>query len=276
MKFALNYSPQAAELLGQHKIDIDLFKCPPWENLVPKAQARQPVYIHFEFQAGWQRVETAQLRAAEMWLARTGTRYVNTHIVPNIDALRDPDSAEEIIQQVMNDLMPLVEYFGADRVIAENIPYPETKRIMPRHSVDPAVITQIIDRSGSGLLLDIGHARRTAEHLAIDPRLYIEQLPVHRLREIHITGLGYDANGKRTDHMPMREDDWELFAWALDHIRSKKWATPGIIACEYGGVGGGFEWRSDIQVIADQIPRMAEMVRAAQPEHVETTEADPI
>jgi hypothetical protein len=188
MKFALNYSPQAAELLRNGRIDIDLFKSPPWEEIAPKAQKLKPVYVHFEFQAGWNRVEPAQLRSAEMWLARTGTRYVNTHIVPRFEALKQPDDAEELIALVLHDLMPLVENFGAERVIAENIPYPETMRTMPRLSIDPAVITEIIERSGCGLLLDIGHARRTAEHLAIDPRIYIEQLPVHRLCEIHILG----------------------------------------------------------------------------------------
>jgi uncharacterized protein len=274
MKFALNYSPQAAELLRQHKIEVDLFKCPPWDNLVPKAREQKPIYIHFEFQAGWKEVDASQLRTAEMWLARTGTRYVNTHITPNIDALNHPDNTEALIELVLRDLMPLVEYFGAERVVAENIPYPETKRVMPKLCIDPTVITTIVERSGCGLLLDIGHARRTAEHLAIDPRVYIQQLPVHRLREIHITGLGYDADGKRTDHMPMREDDWELFAWVLDQLQSDIWSTPEIIACEYGGIGSGFEWRSDIRVIEEQIPRIAEMVRTSQSRMVVTRESD--
>ncbi len=273
MKFALNYSPQAAELVRQQKIDIDLYKCPPWDNLVPKAQAQKPAYIHFEFQAGWHRVEQAQLRAAEMWLARTGTRFVNTHIVPRVEDLSDPDDADALIALVLKDLMPLVDHFGADRVIAENIPFPETMRVMPRLSVDLAVITQIIESSDCGLLLDIGHARRTAEHLAIDPRNYINRLPVHRLREIHITGLGYNAEGLRTDHMPMREDDWELFGWVLDQLGSDGWSAPDIIACEYGGIGSMFEWRSSIDVIAEQIPRMTAMVHAANARLIPVTES---
>ncbi len=263
MKFALNYSPQAAELLRQNKIHIDLYKCPPWDNLVPQAQKQKPAYIHFEFQAGWHRVEPEHLRDVQMWLARTGTRFINTHIVPRIEDLSDPDDPEAVIALVLKDVMPLVGHFGADRVIAENIPYPETMRVMPTLSIDPAVITQVIETSGCGLLLDIGHARRTAEYLAIDPRLYISQLPVHRLREVHITGLGYNADGKRTDHMPMREDDWELFGWVLDQLGTGVWSVPEIVACEYGGVGSPFEWRSHRDVIADEIPRMVAMVRTA-------------
>ncbi len=52
MQFALNYSPQAADLVWAGQIDIDLFKCPPWTEMTAAAQAIRPVYVHFGLQAG--------------------------------------------------------------------------------------------------------------------------------------------------------------------------------------------------------------------------------
>jgi|GEM_PF-3341121 len=34
MRFALNYSPQAAVLLAEGRIEIDLYKCPDWSDLM--------------------------------------------------------------------------------------------------------------------------------------------------------------------------------------------------------------------------------------------------
>jgi uncharacterized protein len=267
MKFALNYSPQAVELLKAGEIEIDLFKCPDWEDLVPLAQAHCPAYVHFAFQAGTRRVEAAEMDAAQRWRERTGTPYINTHITPVYSQLANPEDREEVVACVLQDVMPMVERFGADHVIAENIPYPERRATdKPYLSADAEVITRVIETANCGLLLDLGHARRTSEYLAIDPRRYIQQLPVHRLREVHVTGLGYHPDdGRRNDHLPMMEEDWLLLEWALGCIQRGEWSTPWVVSCEYGGVGPFFGRFSDIDVIRAQIPRMAEMVKSAQP-----------
>jgi hypothetical protein len=66
----------------------------------------------------------------------------------------------------------------------------------------------------------------------------------------------------------MTDPDWALFEWALAKIQSGAWPTPWVVACEYGGIGPIFDWRSDPAVIAHDIPRMVELVRAAQPVQV--------
>lgn len=270
MKFALNYSPQAAQLLKSGAIEVDLFKCPDWEDLATEAGAFKPVYIHFPFEAGKRTVEPQQMEAARAWRDRTGTPFINTHITPVYNRLKNADDVDEVVSVVLEDVMPRVDYFGADKVIAENIPYPERNRSeKPPLSADPEIITRVIEMANCGLLLDLGHARRMSEYLAIDPRRYIQQLPVHRLREVHVTGLGYyPDDGQRVDHLPMMDDDWLLLQWALDCIQRGEWAQPWVVSCEYGGIGPIFDWRSDIEVIREQIPRMYAMVQAAQPVRV--------
>jgi hypothetical protein len=62
--------------------------------------------------------------------------------------------------------------------------------------------------------------------------------------------------------MPVTEQDWPVLAWALERIQKGEWATPGMLAFEYGGVGGWFEDRTDPIVIAEQAPRLYEMVKS--------------
>ncbi|MBZ0300868.1 MAG: DUF692 family protein [Anaerolineae bacterium] len=262
MNFALNYSPQAADLLGAGLIDMDLFKCPDWPDLIEQARAWRPVYVHFPLVAGQHNVERVGLgRIAEL-RRETGTDFVNTHIAARYENLDDPENTEAAVEVMLQDVRPLVERFGAAHVIAENIPYPDIPDDKPRVVVEPAVIRQVIETSGCGLLLDLAHARLTAEHLQVDVCTYIEQLPVDRLRELHVTGIGLNREGLREDHLPMTDADWDLFDWALDRIGRGQWARPQVVACEYGGVGPMFDWRSEREVMAHDIPRMFTQVRS--------------
>ena len=86
-------------------------------------------------------------------------------------------------------------------------------------------------------------------------------MPTEYLRELHVTGLGFIGPIVK-DHLPMTDPDWIMFEWALDRIRSKQWATPWCIACEYGGVGELFRKYSDRDVMLRDIPRMSAMVSA--------------
>jgi uncharacterized protein len=265
MQFALNYSHPAAELLRADKIDVDILKCPDWPETIDEARQLRPVYVHFTFQAGQSDATPDALEAAADIREKTGTLYINTHFAPDAGEANGSVSPDRYINLALADIRAMTERFGSDNVIIENIPYPEQVNTKPPLVADPEVIMRLIENTGCGFLLDLGHARRASEHFAVDPRRYIEQLPVHRLREMHITGLGYNASGRRTDHLPMREDDWELLEWALERIRSGDWPEPWAVACEYGGVGSVFSWRSERWVIEEQVPRMADMVRAAQP-----------
>jgi uncharacterized protein (UPF0276 family) len=268
LRFALNYSPEAVALYEAGRIELDLFKVPNWDSLVDEVLPRHPLYVHFKFQAGQGDVTPETLAQAAQLRDKTRTPWINTHLIPRLTDARDPYDADEIVDIMLRDIRPLVDCFGAANVVAENIPFPERMRDKSPRCVEPDVIRRTIEAADVGFLLDIGHARRTAEHLAQDPRRYIEALPVERLRELHVTGLGYDNSGHRVDHLPMREDDWELFQWVLDGICAGRFPRPGIIACEYGGVGEGFRWRSDSAVIAEQVPRMLVMVRNAICERV--------
>jgi uncharacterized protein len=262
MKFAINYSKQAARLVEQGDIDIDRFKCPDWPDLVAEASRLRPVAVHFTLQAGNGQVQKTDWELVERLLQQTGTDYVNLHLAPECSDFpgipvdtRRAGERRLVIDRMITDVQSAVHRFGAERVIVENVPYRGEDGTILRPGVDPDAIGEVLAETGCGLLLDISHARIAARSLEMDERDYMAALPVDRLRELHFTGL-HNLNGDWLDHLPVLEDDWPVLDWALERVRQGEWALPAMLAFEYGGVGEKFAWRSDAAVIAEQAPRL--------------------
>lgn len=265
MKFAVNYSPAAAELFSKGLITVDLFKCPDWPDVIGKAQDLGAAYTHFPLKAGHPDRIDVDLDAVGKMLTRTSTPHVNTHLDPQLDREAGPlTTEEEAFACTLAHVSALVDRFGADRVVVENVPYWKDPSLHARLAANPSFITRVVEETGCGLLLDLSHARIAARGLGLDERAYIRALPVDRLRELHVTGLA-TVEGWLRDHMPMSEEDWSAFGWAMEQIRNGYWSTPRLVAYEYGGIGPRFEWRTDREAIADQVPYLYGMVNARPP-----------
>jgi len=268
MNLAINYSPQAALLLSEGKIQLDYFKCPDWPDLIAQAQQSRPAAVHFEIIASSGCLSQKDWSLVDRILDVTGTHYINLHLASNIKDFegfdidyQEPSQRREIIDRLLTDVCALVNRFGPERVIAENIPY----RGIPGHPIlrpagEPEVIREVVETSGCGLLLDISHARMSAHYLGMDEYEYMQRLPVKHLRELHFAGI-HVIHGILRDHLSIQPQDWSALEWVLEKIRCGEWSTPWMLAFEYGGVGEIFEWRSDPQVIAEQVPRLYEMVK---------------
>jgi hypothetical protein len=77
---------------------------------------------------------------------------------------------------------------------------------------------------------------------------------------MHFAGI-HVIYGILRDHLAIQPCDWLALEWVLQNIRRGEWSQPWMLAFEYGGVGEIFEWRSDPQVIAEQVPRLYQMVK---------------
>lgn len=270
MQFAINYSPQAADLLQGGAVTIDRFKCSDdWPQLIPLARAHRPIYIHFNHAAAPEQMRALDVDAVNALCEETGTPYVNLHLVQWRDAFAgmpntttDPADRAAIHAYMLEGVQIAVELFGADRVIVENVPYYGPRNSTKRPCVELDIINAIVEATGVGFLLDVSHARLAAQHMGMDPYEYLAQLPGDRLRELHITGIGHKPNGDICDHMPLTSADWPFVAWVLDRIQSGVWSEPWIMAFEYGGLGPIFEWRSEADVIAAQVPRLVALAHA--------------
>ncbi|MYL56248.1 DUF692 family protein [Virgibacillus halodenitrificans] len=264
MRYAVNYSPQTFKLLKDNRIQIDLFKCPDFDwNLIKTAQTSRPAYVHFNLNAGRGDLDTVDWGSIVNLLEKTDTPYINVHLVafakdyPHIDInTKDVKQINEVVERVTKDINIVTERFGAERVIAENVIYRSYDGNMLRPIIDPDIISEIVRETKCGSLLDTAHSQMTCKYLGTDVYDYINKLPLDRLKELHITGIQEDGNQRLRDSMPMTEEDWDLADWVLKNIQNGNWTKPWVTSFEYGGVGPTFEWRTNSEVLASQVPRL--------------------
>ena len=269
MRFAINYSPQAEQLWREGRIQVDLFKCPDWPHLVSQVSAIHAVYVHCSLNAGRGLSPNLAMDTVQHWLDTTETLVINTHFwMLRSDFAADANIAPEaVVDRAVIDVERLGERFGNDRIVIENVPYPVRwgDSELLAEVVDPAVISEVVRRTGCGLLLDTAHAIRACEGMGgRDVRAYLNALPVRALRELHIVGIKpeRDELGIRQDHFEMTDADWEIAEWALGQIRDGHWKKPDTLAFEYGGIGERFAWRSEPRVIAAQAPRLYRLAKS--------------
>lgn len=272
MNFAINYSPQAAGLVREGVVAVDWFKCPDLPGVAAEAAAVRPAYVHFPLRAGRGLIDDATLDHVEAVLAETDTPYVNIHLTPwagDFDDMpvdtRDGAHARLLTERMLDDVLRLVERFGAERVIAENgmwDPSPEWQ--IPAAALDAQVISRIVREAACGFVLDVAHAAASARYLGQDERAYLLALPVGRLAELHVSGLRH-REGRWEDHFALSEADFALTQWAVDHVRSGDWPVSWTMTFEYGGVRPSLVGRSDADVIARQVPRLCELARSVGP-----------
>ncbi len=261
MNFAINYSPQAAVLLQGGQIELDYFKTPPWPYMIAEAERLRPIAVHFNLRSGslkepnWQEIEN--------FLATTQTRYVNSHLginpseMPQIPANERPnlDQRQKVLARLLTHVQKLTQYFGTERVIVENIPFRTNENSFLMACAEPEIISQVVEATGCGFLLDVSHARISAYYYGMDPREYIEALPVQKLRELHFTGI-HNWDGYWMDHLPLLDEDWPWLDWVIEKINVREWGQPHLLAFEYGGTGKFFERFSDLKAMTEQVPRL--------------------
>ena len=296
MKFGLNFSQAAADLYDQGVIAPDVFKCPAWPDLIDKIQGRYPYYIHFPLGvgAGIGNAIDGETKAPADWakferlLAQSGTPYLNLHLhAPRARfglaaPQADPMNQEQTLEHLIRDVEAVVRRFGPDKVIVENGFNLGPDPLYPAYYAETA--TQVVEATGCGFLFDLSHARIAAMRLGQDYRDYIARLPLHAIREIHITGMqkvndywiqraldsgltleiiesyigpggAWLANGM-ADHLPLSEQDWPIMEWAAQQLRSGAWQQPWVISLECGGMGPFWSATYTAEEIREQVPRL--------------------
>lgn len=259
MELAVNYSNPLVELVSQQLVEIDLIKCPDWEGMIEEAQSHGKVIIHYNLFIGLGNIFPQDLSRIQRLKEQTNTPHINAHLTtPKYFNSQDERELQKINDLWREELGLLVNRFGEDFVALEHYPY-TTANSHLKAAADCDTFSQVIKDTGCRFLLDLAHARITADTLGIDVREYIQGMPLDRLVEIHTTGIKRHA-GILTDHFELLQEDWELLEWALAEIRAGCWREPRLVAFEYGGIGDVFFWRTDINILRTQIPRLFEML----------------
>ena len=260
MKFAVNYSAPLVRLLKEETIKIDLIKCPDWEGMLIEAQAHGEITIHFDLEVGLGNTFQADFSRIRALMESTFTPHVNTHLVtPQQFNPKNKNDVDNIYKVWRDEIRLMAEQLGAQNVALEHHPYTiANPNIQP--AVNTTVFSQVIEDTGCMFLLDLAHARITADTLGINVKDYISALPVDRLVEMHTTGIKTHS-GILTDHFELGDEDWSLLNWALNEVHLGNWHAPEIVAFEYGGIGQTFAWRNKPEVLKNQVPLLYELIK---------------
>jgi uncharacterized protein (UPF0276 family) len=116
------------------------------------------------------------------------------------------------------------------------------------HVCEPAFICDVLEATGCDLLLDLAHAQVSASWLGADVEEMLEQLPLERVREVHVSSPRPSAgNSAHLDdvHETLTERDYELLRWVLGR------AAPRAVVLEY---------RRDIVELRKQLSRLSMMI----------------
>lgn len=135
----------------------------------------------------------------------------------------------------LNDLLPLPYTAETLQRVCEHIDQVQTrlKRRMlienpatyvefSASSMDEAsFLTEVVRRTGCGLLLDVNNVYVSSVNHHRDPKAYIRALPLDQVGEVHLAGFAdqFDGNGDRLlidNHgAPVAHAVWDLYAFTL-------------------------------------------------------------
>ena len=262
MKLAVNYSRELQSLHDSGQVKFDIYKCPDWQDMIETASKTKPVYVHFPLCAGDGSLRETDWTMIDQIRQATQTPFINLHLCAPKDLNPgDHPRVQQTICNAVDDVQMLVNRYGKDTVIIENMPVLSsgTDYLIPM--AHTSVINQVVTETGCQFLFDIAHARLTTMNLGWDWLTYIRNLPLERLREFHITGIGpQPSDGILVDHLELDNSDWKNLSWCFDRIRSGEWSEPALVSFEYGGIGEIFRWRTETRVLLEQVPRLYALV----------------
>jgi len=194
------------------------------------------------------------------WVALTGTPWTSEHIGFSV---ADVDLDTALITQPVSALLPrgvaLANIVRNARSLAAQLSVPlllENIPLFPNLAhmsvCEPDFVAEVIEETACDLLLDIAHARSSANILGYEIHDYLSRLPLARAVEIHLSGprpcreldprrlklvtenaatvahiISFGENNLVDAHMPMQDIDYEVFEWVLGR------ADPRAVSLEY-------------------------------------------
>ena len=208
MKLACNDGAPVRQLLDGGRADVDFLKVTDIKNLdaeVSSAFRYRPALIHVGFGIGDSVATYKDFDWDEFngLIERSGSPHVAMHLeVSTHNWLEDTNLRYQTADEARAMVTHLTELWRFLRdqlacpLLLENMDYMGVE-LKPgygvfRTSVEPALMWGLANE-GAGVLLDLAHLRVTAYHLGVDARAFARSLPLHAVRELHVSGPAFVA-----------------------------------------------------------------------------------
>jgi uncharacterized protein (UPF0276 family) len=253
-----NPSPSLAALYAARQAPLDGIECTSFQS-PREMKALRKVFtgLPFQFHAsnlGRTLFSRARLNRCHVFCPES--RWVSIHLAPlppltvyfglrwGIHLPQRP--ADRLVKRLVRQITALKPTLSLP-LILENMP--ANKVLANPVESDPVMIAQVLEATGCDLLLDLAHARVAAAFREMPVETYLAQLPLDKVRQIHISGTRMQAGSLQDAHESLNEDDYDLLAWTLERTR------PEILTLEY--------FRDDRDALREMLVRLREMLDAA-------------
>jgi uncharacterized protein (UPF0276 family) len=137
-----------------------------------------------------------------------------------MQALSATLNRETLLETIVMNTRALAESIGVP-LLLENLDYNPGGAY--EFICEATFITEVLERANTDMLLDIAHARVSASRFGIDIKDYLAELPMERVKQLHISGPRLDGDTLRDAHEPLQAEDYELLEYVLSV--TKPWAV---------------------------------------------------
>jgi uncharacterized protein (UPF0276 family) len=238
MNIGCNWSKTLKFLLEREEVKIDYIKSGAYGNfneLFSTMRSLRPILLHglgyFEH-TGMRNMEIIDFNRANDIIKKCNSPHYGVHLaIENCDMY--PGMTDEDIYGRMCRQIQIFKKNLEVPLLLENTPDSPQDRVEFDHHpyVMSEQFTRLFTENDISFLLDLTHAKITAQYRGWNIHDYIRQLPLNRVVEIHVNGSGYDKEGFPADtHQAMENEDYRLLEWVLNYT------NPDIVTLEYNGV----------------------------------------
>ena len=255
MKLGCNYSKQLITLIDEEHLHVDLIKMGdfgPFTQVIDLVASKYPVLVHgfgWHEHLGMPFPEIANdFKHMNQRLAALRAPHLGVHL-----GIYDLElSKEDVVGRVQHSIEVFKNGLNVP-LLMENIdynPYYE-KGTVDQLTATPSFIATMCERYDVNLLLDIAHAKVSADHIGMTLGHYLKELPLHRVKEIHFTGSRHDQKiGYIDTHEEPNKEDYVILEWLLSRTK------PDVLTLEYGWPGKEYLHRTKKDVIHHHIQRL--------------------
>ena len=239
IRLTTNYSEALAKLIRSKDAPIDGIEVGPWFTPEKIESLRQELPdFQFQYHASsfitryqYQHKALNQLHA---YLACTQSQWVSLHIellpahvytLSSRFGLHLPQpKIERAKDKFMRQLSHVVESVKIPVILENLTSLPQEKYA---YAANPSLISEIVETTNSGLLLDIAHARAAASYRGMSVESYLEKLPLERIVQIHVSGVREKGRYLHDTHEAMQDEDYAILNWVLEK------SEPEVVTLEY-------------------------------------------
>ncbi len=256
IKLSVNLSNALIGLVQEGQVRIDAIETTEVVPLSVVEQARQQLPdMPFHLHAGRFGMEWFNRQAFKRLLNfYPQSPWISWHLAPlpylvTFAALRrgirlHQPPTRALVRRFIRKINKLQSLFKQP-VILENMPVLPTGGYF--FESNPAVITRILDETGCPILLDLAHARISAQARTMPVEAYLLEMPLKRVVQVHLAGVTEQAGRLIDTHQSLQEEDYVLLEWVLPRIQ------PQWVTLEY--------WREDAQALKEQLTRIRTIIQ---------------